>query len=77
MSPLKYTLIGYGRRGRSHTETAAALKKTFEIVAVCDAHPASAQEGAAQFNVKAYTDVREMVDSEKPDVCDVIVPADG
>ena len=76
MSRLKYALIGYGRRGRSHIETAAALKETFEIVAVCDAHPASAEDGAAQFNVKAYTDVRKMVDREKPDVCDVVVPAE-
>ena len=76
MSRLKYALIGYGRRGRSHLETAAALKETFEIVAVCDAHTASAEEGAAQFNVSAYTDVREMVDCEKPDVCDVVVPAE-
>ena len=76
MSRLKYALIGYGRRGRSHIETAAALKETFEIVAVCDAHPASAQDGATQFNVNAYTDVREMVDREKPDVCDVVVPAE-
>ncbi len=76
MSRLKYALIGYGRRGRSHIETAAALKETFKIVAVCDAHPASAEDGAAQFNVNAYTDVREMVDREKPDVCDVVVPAE-
>ena len=76
MSRLKYALIGYGRRGRSHLETAAALKDTFEIVAVCDAHAASAKEGAARFNVSAYTDVREMVDREKPDVCDIVVPAE-
>ena len=76
MSRLKYALIGYGRRGRSHLETAAALKETFEIVAVCDAHRSSAEEGAARFNVSSYTDVREMVDREKPDVCDVVVPAE-
>ena len=76
MSRLKYVLIGYGRRGRSHIETAAALKETFEIVAVCDAHPASAEEGATKFNVNPYTDVHEMVDREKPDVCDVVVPAE-
>lgn len=76
MSRLKYALIGYGRRGRSHLETAAALNETFEIAAVCDAHPVSAEEGAARFNVSAYTDVREMVDREKPDVCDVVVPAE-
>ena len=76
MSRLKYALIGYGRRGRSHIATAAALKETFEIVAVCDAHLASAEEGAAHFNVNAYTDVRKMIDREKPDVCDVVVPAE-
>ncbi len=76
MSRLKYALIGYGRRGRTHIETAAALKEIFEIVAVCDAHPVSAEEGAAQFSVSAYTDVREMIDREKPDVCDVVVPAE-
>ena len=76
MSRLKYALIGYGRRGRSHIETAAALKETFEVVAVCDAHPESAQEGATQFNVNAYTDIREMVECEQPDVCDVVVPAE-
>ncbi len=76
MSRLKYALIGYGRRGRTHLETAAALKETFEIVAVCDAHLASAQEGATQFKVRAHTDVREMVDREKPDICDVVVPAE-
>ena len=76
MSRLKYALIGYGRRGRSHLETAAALKETFEIVAVCDAHSASAEEGATQFNVNAYTEVREMVECEQPDVCDVGVPAE-
>ena len=76
MSRLKYALIGYGRRGRAHLETVAALKETFEIVAVCDAHPASAEEGAAHSNVNAYTDVREMVDREKPEVCDVVVPAE-
>ena len=76
MSRLKYALIGYGRRGRSHLETAAALKETFEVVAVCDAHLESAQEGATQFNVNAYTDVREMVECEQPDVCDVVVPAE-
>ena len=34
------------------------------------------EEGATRFNVSAYTDVREMVDCEKPEVCDVVVPAE-
>ncbi|MCY4552382.1 MAG: Gfo/Idh/MocA family oxidoreductase [Candidatus Poribacteria bacterium] len=74
MSRLKYALIGHGRRGAGHLSTAATLKDTFDIVAVCDAHPESAEAGAAKANTKAYTDVRKMVDETSPDVCDVVVP---
>ena len=74
MSRLKYALIGHGRRGAAHLSTAAMLKDTFEIVAVCDAHAESAETGATRFGVKAYTDVREMIDETSPDVCDVVVP---
>lgn len=74
MSRLKYALIGHGRRGSAHLSTAAALKDTFEIVAVCDAHQESAEAGAARVGVKAYTDVRKMIDDTSPDVCDVVVP---
>ena len=74
MSRLKYALIGHGRRGAGHLSTAATLKDTFDIVAVCDAHPESAEAGAVRFGVKAYTDVRKMVDEISPDVCDVVVP---
>ena len=75
MSRLKYALIGHGRRGSAHLSTAAALKDTFEVVAVCDAHRESAEAGAARLGVKAYTDVRKLVDEMSPDVCDVVVPA--
>ncbi len=71
---LKYALIGHGRRGSAHLSTAAALKDTYEIVAVCDAHQESAEAGAARVGVKAYSDVRKMVDETSPDVCDVVVP---
>ena len=75
MSRLKYALIGHGRRGAAHLSTAAILKDTFEVVAVCDAHPESAAAGAAKLDVKAYTDVRKLIDDISPDVCDVVVPA--
>ena len=75
MSRLKYALIGHGRRGSAHLSTAAALKDTFEVVGVCDAHRESAEAGATRLGVKAYTDVRKLVDEMSPDVCDVVVPA--
>jgi predicted dehydrogenase len=74
MSRLKYALIGHGRRGAGHLATAAILKDTFDVVAVCDAHAESAEAGAAKLGVKAYTDVRKMIDEISPDVCDVVVP---
>ena len=74
MSRLKYALIGHGRRGAGHLSTAATLKDTFDIVAVCDAHQESAEAGAAKVGTKAYTDVRKMLDETAPDVCDVVVP---
>ncbi|MFP6720619.1 MAG: Gfo/Idh/MocA family oxidoreductase [Candidatus Poribacteria bacterium] len=76
MSHLKYALIGYGRRGKVHLETATELKDTFKIVAVCDAHQRSAETGADQVGAKAYSDVRKMIERENPDVCDVVVPAE-
>ena len=74
MSRLKYALIGHGRRGAGHLSTAATLKDSFEVVAVCDAHQESAEMGAAKVATKAYTDVRKMLDETSPDVCDVVVP---
>ena len=74
MARLKYALIGHGRRGAAHLSTAATLKDSFEIVAVCDAHQESAEAGAAKVGTKAYTDVRKMLDETSPDVCDVVVP---
>ena len=74
MSRLKYALIGHGRRGAGHLATAATLKDTFEIVAVCDTHQESAEAGAAKLGVKAYTDLRKLIDETSPDVCDVVVP---
>ena len=74
MARLKYALIGHGRRGAAHLSTAAILKDTFDIVAVCDAHAESAEAGAAKLGIKAYTDVRKMIDETSPDVCDVVVP---
>ena len=74
MSRLKYALIGHGRRGAAHLSTAATLKDTFDIVAVCDAHTESAEAGASKYGTQAYTDVRKMVDETSPDVCDVVVP---
>ena len=72
MANLKYALIGYGRRGKSHLSVAMALQETLDIVGVCDADPQSAEEGAAIASagrsspIVAYTDLPKMIDQENP-----------
>ena len=74
MANLKYALIGYGRRGKSHLSVAMALQETLDIVGVCDADPQSAEEGATIASagrsspIVAYTDLPKMIDQEKPDI---------
>jgi len=74
MDRLKYALIGCGRRGSQHLKTVMQMRDSFELVAVCDADPAAAENAASIAGVKFYTDVRELVAHERLDFCDVVVP---
>jgi predicted dehydrogenase len=76
LAPLKYALIGCGRRGIHHLETAIGMKEILELVGVCDAHQESMEAFADKTGVPGYTDVSELVETEKPDICDVVVPAE-
>jgi predicted dehydrogenase len=44
------------------------------LVAGCDVDPARAQGFAAQFGCRAYTDVVQMLERERPDIVDVCTP---
>jgi len=67
---LKYALIGCGRISPNHI--AAALENKLEIAALCDIDPAMMEEKAVQFklpaSVRRYTDYREMLEKEKPEL---------
>ena len=67
---MKYALIGCGRISFNHV--AAALDNKLEIVALCDIVPQLMQEKIDKFNlphtVKTYTDYREMLEKEKPEL---------
>jgi predicted dehydrogenase len=74
MSRLRYAIVGCGRRGSAHLAVASKLTDYYEIAAVCDAHPPSAQAAGEKYGVTAYTDLHELVARESIDVCDVVVP---
>ncbi|MEI7667551.1 MAG: Gfo/Idh/MocA family oxidoreductase [Erysipelotrichaceae bacterium] len=67
---LKYALIGCGRISPNHI--ASALERKLDIVAICDIVSSRMDDTALQFkllaSVKKYTDYKEMIIKEKPDL---------
>ena len=66
---MKYALIGCGRISPNHF--AAAKANQLEIAAIADISPAAMDDKAAKFsldNTRHYTDYREMLDREKPEL---------
>ncbi len=67
---MKYALIGCGRISPNHI--AAALANNLEFMAICDIDPANMEEKALKFElpdtVKRYTDYKEMLAAEKPEL---------
>lgn len=66
---MKYALIGCGRISPNHIE--AAKKNSLDFVAICDILPEMMQEKVEKFalsGVKEYTDYKEMLAIEKPEL---------
>ena len=67
---MKYALIGCGRISPNHI--AAAKKNNLEIVAICDLLTANMEDKKLKFelvdSVKQYTDYKEMLKTEKPEL---------
>ncbi len=66
---MKYALIGCGRISPNHIE--AAKNNQLEFVAMCDVMPEVMKEKSDKFSlqhVKQYTDYKEMLEKEKPEL---------
>ncbi len=66
---MKYALIGCGRISPNHIE--AAKNNELDFVAMCDILPEAMKEKSDKFgltHVKRYTDYKEMLAKEKPDL---------
>ena len=67
---MKYALIGCGRISPNHF--AAAINNNLEIVGICDIDPENMEDKALKFklsdSVKRYTDYKEMIKQESPDL---------
>lgn len=67
---MRYALIGCGRISSNHI--VAAQNNKLEIVAICDIEPLNTTDKKLKFklsdNVRQYTDYREMIENEKPEL---------
>lgn len=72
---MKYVLIGCGRIATNHMK--AAVNNELEIVAVCDVLPEKMEELLAKHglendeSIKRYTDYKEMIEKEKPQLASI------
>lgn len=76
MKKLKYACIGAGGIARKkHLPGYRKESDRVEIVAVCDAYSSAAEALAQDFGVpRVYTDYRDLLEMEKPDIISVCTP---
>lgn len=70
---LKVAVIGAGRWGRQHARVFAE-RPDVEFCAVVGRTPEKTQARAAQYGVRAYLDIQEMLDVERPDLVSLSLP---
>ena len=69
---IRFAIIGCGRIGQRH---AGHIKQVGDLVAVCDIDKAKAEETGKKYEAKVYTDIDELLASEKEvDVVAICTP---
>ncbi len=72
---LRLALVGCGKVAERHLKILKALADEVEVVGVADVNPDRANLFAKELNCKAYTDFRELIKKEDPEVVDLSVPS--
>jgi predicted dehydrogenase len=73
---MKVALVGTGGWGRQHARVFAA-RTDVEFVSIAGRDRERAEQRAAEFGVRAYTDIGEMLDRERPDFVSLCLPNQG
>jgi len=71
MEKIRYALIGCGRISRNHIAAFQNHSDSLELVGLCDVLPERAEALAAEFSlqVPVYSDYRELLAEENPQLC--------
>lgn len=70
---LKAAVIGVGSIGSNHARVYRDMEGV-ELVGVADAHAPTATKIGSRFAVPYYTDINELLETQKPDLVSVCVP---
>lgn len=73
MNKLKAAVIGIGNMGKNHVRTYSNIEEV-ELCAISDLNEELGAEMASNYDCKFYTDLEEMLDTEKPDMVSICVP---
>ncbi len=73
---VRVALVGAGGWGRQHARVFAAHPEV-ELCAVAGRTPERTEARAREFNIRAYTDIGEMIERERPDLVSLSLPNQG
>jgi len=73
---IKVALVGTGGWGRQHARV-FSQRPDVDFCAVMGRSRERAEAGTAEFGVRPYTDIAEMLDKEKPDFVSLSLPNEG
>lgn len=73
---MKVALVGTGGWGRQHARVFSA-RPDIDFCAVAGRNPERTKQRAAEFGVRGYTDIDEMLDAERPDFVSLCLPNQG
>jgi myo-inositol 2-dehydrogenase/D-chiro-inositol 1-dehydrogenase len=71
--PLRVVIVGAGQWGRQHARVFVG-RPDVDLRAVAARHQGRAEARAAEWGIRAYTSVTEMIDAETPDLVSVCLP---
>ncbi|WP_052888724.1 Gfo/Idh/MocA family protein [Thermogemmatispora carboxidivorans] len=71
---LRVAVVGAGSMGWNHLRVLKELEDSIQLVAVAETNPSALQRAAQRFHIAGYSDYRQMLDEQRPELVAVVVP---
>ncbi|GER85239.1 oxidoreductase [Thermogemmatispora aurantia] len=71
---LRVAVVGAGSMGWNHLRVLQELEDSVQLVAVAETNPSALQRAVQRFHIAGYSDYRQMLDEQRPELVAVVVP---